>query len=134
MIAEHIHQLDPPDPLRPGRPRLVDVPLEDGPVRSCLRHQQERQLVTFFDVIDYLAEKSIFVNHFLVSRFVRRHSEKFTVQRAKYLEKERYQVSDEDLKAYFSSINAHLTLVPSEIFGMLMKLVWVLRNTRRVRI
>jgi hypothetical protein len=134
MIAEHDHQLDSPDPLHPGRPTLVDVPLENDAVRFCLRCRQERRPVTFFDVIGYLAEKLIFVNRFWVHCFMRRHSAKFAVQRAKYLEKERHDVSAEDLKAYSASMTAHLTSVPSELFGMLMKLVWVLRNTYRLRI
>jgi hypothetical protein len=32
MIAEYIHQVDPPDRLDPGRRRLVHVPLEDGAI------------------------------------------------------------------------------------------------------
>jgi hypothetical protein len=44
-------------------------------------------------VTDYLAEESIFVNRFWVDRFVYRQSEKFAVQRAKYFEKERREVS-----------------------------------------
>jgi hypothetical protein len=36
-------------------------------------------------------------------------------------------VSAEDFKAYFASITAHLTSVPSKFFRLLMKLAWVLR-------
>jgi hypothetical protein len=43
---------------------------------------------------------------------VPRLSEKFVVQLAKDLEKERHEVSAEDLKAYFAGITAHLTSVP----------------------
>jgi hypothetical protein len=41
MIAEHLHVLDFPDPLHPGRPELVGHALEDDIVRFCLRQQQE---------------------------------------------------------------------------------------------
>jgi hypothetical protein len=41
MIAEDLHALDSPDPLHPGRPRLVDHTLEDDSVRFCLQRQQE---------------------------------------------------------------------------------------------
>jgi hypothetical protein len=81
MIAEHLHALDSPDPLRPGRPELVDHTLEDEIVRFCLRQQQERQPATFSDVIDYLGEKSIVVDRFWVYRFVSRHSQMLAVQR-----------------------------------------------------
>jgi hypothetical protein len=64
MIAEHLHAIDSPDPLHPGRPGLVDHTLEDDVVRFCLRRQQERQLVTFPDVFDDLREKSIVVDRF----------------------------------------------------------------------
>jgi hypothetical protein len=37
-------------------------------------------------------------------------------QRAKYLEKERHDVSAEDVKAYSANRTAHLTLVPSGLF------------------
>jgi hypothetical protein len=52
MIAEHLHALDSPDPLHPGRPGLVDHSLENDLMRFCLRRQQGRQPVTFSDVID----------------------------------------------------------------------------------
>jgi hypothetical protein len=64
MIAEQLHALDSPDTLHPGRPGLVDHTLEDDIVRFCLRRQQERQPVTFSDLIDYLGEKSIVVDRF----------------------------------------------------------------------
>jgi hypothetical protein len=67
-------------------------------------------------VIDCLTAKSIFVNRFWVQRFVRRHSEKFAIERAKDLEKERHEVSAKDPKTYFVSITAHLTSVPSKWF------------------
>jgi hypothetical protein len=37
MIAEHLHALDSPGPLHPGRPGLVDHTLEDDAVQFCLR-------------------------------------------------------------------------------------------------
>jgi hypothetical protein len=64
MIAEHLHALDSPDPLHPGRPGLVDHTLEDDVVRFYLRRQQERQPVTFSDVTDYFGEKSTVVDRF----------------------------------------------------------------------
>jgi hypothetical protein len=64
MIAEHLHALDSPGPLHPGRPGLVGHTLEDDVVRFCLRRQPERQPLTFSDVIDYLGEKSIVVARF----------------------------------------------------------------------
>jgi hypothetical protein len=33
MIAEHLHVLDPPNPLHPGRSGMVDHTLEDNVVR-----------------------------------------------------------------------------------------------------
>jgi hypothetical protein len=62
MIAEHLHAFDSPDPLHPGCPELVDQTTEDDGVRFCLRRQQERQPVTFTDVIDYRGEKSIIID------------------------------------------------------------------------
>jgi hypothetical protein len=74
MIAEHLHALDSPDLLHSGHLGLVDHTLEDDVVRFCLPRQQERQPITFSDVIDYLGEKSIVVDRFWVYRFVSRHS------------------------------------------------------------
>jgi hypothetical protein len=84
MIAEHLHALDSADHLHPGRPGLVDHTPEDDAVRLCLRRQQERQPVTFSDVIDHLGERSIVVDRFWVYRFVNRHSQMLVVQRAKH--------------------------------------------------
>jgi hypothetical protein len=69
-----------------------------------------------FDTINYLAEKSISVSRFWVYRFVHRHNEKRAVRRTKYPEKERHKVSAEDFEAYFASIAALLTPIPSESF------------------
>jgi hypothetical protein len=110
MIAQHLHQLDSPDHLHPRGPRLVDVPLDDDVIRFCLR----RQPVMFAHMTDYLAEKLVFVERFGVCHFVHRQSEKIAVQRAKLLEKERHEVSVEDLKTYFANITAHLTSVPPD--------------------
>jgi hypothetical protein len=116
MIAEHIHQLDSPDHLHPGRPRIVDVPLKNDGIRFCLRRRQERHPVTFFDVIDYRAENSIFVNGLTVYASVCRHGEKPVVQRAKYFEKECDEVSAEDLKVDVATGTARLASVPSGFF------------------
>jgi hypothetical protein len=62
----------------------VDFPLEDDGIRFCLRRQQERQPVRFFDVVDYLTEKLIVVNRFWVYRRVHGHGEDLAVRRAKH--------------------------------------------------
>jgi hypothetical protein len=116
MIAEHLHALDSPDPLHPGLPGLVDHTLKDNVMRFCLRRQQERQPVTFSDVIDSLGEKSIVVDRFWVYRFVGQHGQMLSVQRAKYFEKDRHDVSADDIRVYFESISAQLTPIPSAFF------------------
>jgi hypothetical protein len=113
MIAEHLLALDSSGRLHPGHPGPVDHTLEDDVVRFCLRRQQEQQPVTFFDVIDYLGEKSIVVDRFWVHRFVDRQSQMLAVQRAKCLEKDRHDVSADDIRVYFESISAQLTSIPS---------------------
>jgi hypothetical protein len=90
--------------------------LEDDVIGFCFRRQQNVQPVAFCDVIDDLAEKSIFVKRFSVSRFVRRQSEKLAVQDPKYLERERQEISAESLKVYSAGISAYLTSVPSDFF------------------
>jgi hypothetical protein len=116
MIAEHPHALDSPGLLHPRRPGLVDHTLEYDVVRFCLRRQQERQLVTFSDVIDYLGEKLIVVDRFWVYQFVSRHIQMLALQWANYLEKDRHDVSADDIRVSFESINAQLTSIPSEFF------------------
>jgi hypothetical protein len=116
MITEHLHALDSPGHLHPGHPGLVDHTLEDDTVRFRLRRQQERQSVTFSDVIDYLGEKSVVTDRFWVYRFVSRHGQMLAVQRVKYLEKDRHDVSADDIRVYFESISAQLTSIPSAFF------------------
>jgi hypothetical protein len=116
MIAKHLHALDSPDPLHPGCSGLVDHTLEDDVVRFCLRRQQERQPVTFSDVIDYLGEKLIVVGRFWAYRFVSRHSQILAVQRARYLKKDHHNVSADDIMVYFDSISVQLTSIPSVFF------------------
>jgi hypothetical protein len=40
----------------------------------------------------------------------------FAVRRAKYLEKDRHDVSADDIRVYFESISAQLTSIPSTFF------------------
>jgi hypothetical protein len=116
MIPEHLHALDSPDALHPGRPGLVDHTLEDDFVRFCLQRQQERQPITFSDVIDYLGEESMVVDRFWVYRFVSRHSQMLAVRQARYLEKDSHDVSADDIRMYFESISAQFTSIPSAFF------------------
>jgi hypothetical protein len=113
MIAGHLHALDSPDPLHPGRPGLADHILEDHVVRFCLQAEQERQPVTFSDVIDYLGEKSVVVDRFWVYQFVSRHRQMLAVQRAQHLEEDRHDVPADDIRVYFESISGQITSIPS---------------------
>jgi hypothetical protein len=113
MMGGHLHALDSPGPLHPEGPGLVDQTMEDDVVRFCLRRQQERQPVTFSDVIDSLGEKSIVVDRFWVDQFVSRQSQMVAVQRAKDLENDCHDVSADDIRMYFDNISAQLTPIPS---------------------
>jgi hypothetical protein len=67
-------------------------------------------------VIGYLGEKLIVIERFWVYWFLSRYSQMLVVQRAKYLETGRYDVSADDIRVYFEGINAQLTSIPSASF------------------
>jgi hypothetical protein len=51
MTAEHLHALDFPDPVHPGRPGLVDYTLEDEPVRSSVLPLKQITLIRTMSTI-----------------------------------------------------------------------------------
>jgi hypothetical protein len=113
MMAEYIHGLSAPDGLHPGRPRLVHETLEEEVVRFCLTRQHERAPATFTDVIDFLKTKGVAVDRFWVRHFVQRQQERLCAQKAKILDKERHDVSPDDVRRYFQTLDGQLKSIPS---------------------
>jgi hypothetical protein len=53
------------------------------------------------------------IDRFWVYRFIKRNGETLTKQAARSLEKERHEVSEQDIKSYFDAIVLYLQKVPS---------------------
>jgi hypothetical protein len=113
MISEHLHQLSAACTLHPGRPRLVSEEVEEEVVRFCLKTQHDRTPATFVDVIDFLQAKGVTVDRFWVRHFVQRQQKRLCIQKAKLLEKDRHDVSPDDVKRYFDILAGQITSIPS---------------------
>jgi hypothetical protein len=113
IIQEYLHQLSAPCALYPGRQRLVHEALEEEVVRLCLNRQHERVFVTFSDVIDFLNSKCIAVDRFWVRHFVQRQKERLCVQKTTMLEKDRHNVSLDDMKRNFETLAGQVKSNPS---------------------
>jgi hypothetical protein len=57
------------------------------------------------------------IDRFWVSRFIKRNRETFTKQTARSLEKERHEISEQDIKSYFDAISLYLQKVTSHLSG-----------------
>jgi hypothetical protein len=113
MIARHRASLHAEIPAHRGRPKVVQADSEAWLIQFCLFRQSQKSPVTIQDAIDFLNENGVQVDRFGVWRFVDRNSEVFTFQQAISLEKDRHDVSSDDLKRYFEAMMVHLRTVPS---------------------
>jgi hypothetical protein len=64
-------------------------------------------------VIDFMAQNGTQTNRFWTNRFVKRNNNVLLIQTANLLEKERHNVSEEDLRNYFATVSIQLEKVPS---------------------
>jgi membrane carboxypeptidase/penicillin-binding protein len=82
----------------------------------------EKSHVTIQAAIDLMAQNGTQINWFWINRFVKRNGNVFTIQTANLLEKERHNVSEEDLRNYFDTMSIQFKTVPSLSYGMLTRL------------
>jgi hypothetical protein len=69
--------------------------------------------VTIQAAIDFMTQNHSQINRFEINRFVKRNNNVLTIQTANLLEKERHQVSEEDLRYYFDTVSIQSEKVPS---------------------
>jgi hypothetical protein len=123
MIYQFLHQLSSLYVLHPRRPQLVSEDLEAELVRFCLTRQQDKAHVTVSDMVSLLAVQEVNVDRFWVRNFVMRHKEQLCFQRARVFEKDRHDVSPDEVRSYFDTVAGQLKAIPS-------RFVWNLDKTR----
>jgi hypothetical protein len=64
-------------------------------------------------VVDFMAQNGTQINRFWINRFLKRNNNVLTIQTANLLEKERYNVSEEDLCNYFDTMSIQFEKFPS---------------------
>jgi hypothetical protein len=123
MICEYLHQLSSSHALHPGRPQLVSEDLEAELVGFCLTRQHDKAHVTVSDMSNILAVQDVNVDRFWVRNFVMRHKEQLYFQKARVLEKDRHDVSPDEVRSYFDTVAGQLKTIPSPF-------VWNVDETR----
>jgi hypothetical protein len=98
VIYEYLHQLSSSHALHLGWPRLVSEELEAELVRFCLTHRHDKAPVTVSDLINLLAVQDVNVDRFWVRNRVMRHKEQLYFQKARVLEKDRHDVSPDEVR------------------------------------
>jgi hypothetical protein len=76
---------------------LVYGTVEEEAARFFLSRQHDRTPATFTNVIDFLLAKGLAVDTFWVTHFVQSQQARLCTQKAKILDKERNDVSPDDL-------------------------------------
>jgi hypothetical protein len=107
------HEVQAGHSLSRGRRRLVESEQEQALIQFCSRRQAEGKPATVEDVIDYMWGTGKEVDRFWVKRFAERNTEKLSLRQAVFLEKYRYNVNPNDIKAYFDCCRTRLAAVPS---------------------
>jgi hypothetical protein len=113
MIARHLTHLIADRPASRGRPKVIAPDNERQLVDFCFLRQAEKWTGRIQDPIDFRSENNVQVDGFWVPRFVERNRAILAFQKAKLLEKERREVSAEDMKRYFEAVSMHVQNVPS---------------------
>jgi hypothetical protein len=113
MIYEYLHQLSSSHALDPGRPRLVSDDFEAELVRFCLTRQHDKAPVAVSDMINILAVQDVSIDRFWVRTFVVWHKEQQCFQKARVLEKDRHEVSPEEVRNYFDTVAGQLKAIRS---------------------
>jgi transposase len=113
MIENYKKALESSARVGPGRRPLVPPDMDQELVQFFLARQRDKAPVTICDLINYLEAKSIAVDRSWVHRFLERNEKELAVQKARFIEKARYEVTPEDIKAYFEIVKEHCRSVPS---------------------
>jgi hypothetical protein len=113
MIHEDVHPLSAPCALHLGRHRLVHEALDEEVVYFGLTRQDERAPATFPDISDFLNSKGVAVDRFWVRSFLPRQRERLCVQKTTMPEKDRQNVSPDDIKRCFETLARQVKSIPS---------------------
>jgi hypothetical protein len=69
--------------------------------------------VTIQAMIDFMAQNATQINRFWINRFAKRSNNVLTIQMATRFEKERRNVSEQDLRNYFDTVSIQLKTIPA---------------------
>jgi hypothetical protein len=109
--------------LHAGRPRLASEDLEAELVRFYLTGQHEKAPVTVLDMINLLAVQDVNVDRSWVRNFVMRQKEQLCFSKARVFEKDRHDVSPDEVRSYFGTVTGQLK-------GIRSPFVWNVDETR----
>jgi len=121
MIENYKKSLESSARVGPGRRPLVPPDMDQELVQFCLARQRDKAPVTICDLINYLEAKSIAVDRSWVHRFLERNEKELAVQKARFIEKARYEVTPEDIKAYFEIVKESADQFRDFLCGTSMK-------------
>jgi hypothetical protein len=113
VISRYFHQCQNDNLLHKGSPELAESDVETRFMQFCLRHQPERNPVTVEESIEFLGEQGMQVDRSWMTRFVEHNESKLALQETVSIEKERHEISVDDLKRYFPTVDSSLKKVPS---------------------
>jgi hypothetical protein len=68
-------------------------------------------------MVNLLAVQDVNVDRFWVRNFVMRYKEQLCFQKARVLEKDRHNVSPEEVRSYFDTVAGKLKAIPSPFVG-----------------
>jgi hypothetical protein len=77
-----------------------------------LDRQLERNSVTTNNAVEFMWEAGKQVDRLWVYQFAERNKDKIAVHETVLMEKERHEVSMDDLEGYFETVNMHLKDAP----------------------
>jgi hypothetical protein len=113
-----LHDLGSEKPIARSRPIAAESDREQRLVQYCLSRQAENDPVTIQDAIDFMNHNGLQIDGFWVHRFIKRNGETLRKQTVRLLEKERHEVSEQDIKSYFDAIVLHLQNFHPSLSGM----------------
>jgi hypothetical protein len=113
MMARYDQEIQADHRLSCGHSGLVESEQEQALIQFCLSRWAERKPATVEDVIHYTGRAGKEVDRFWVKRFAECKTERLALRQAGFIEEDRCNVGQDNIKAHFDCCRTQLATMPS---------------------
>jgi hypothetical protein len=131
VITRHLAQLQSDNPIPRGRPKVSESHTEHKLIQFSVQREAEKKPATMQDVIDFMDEHHTSVDRFWMKRFMERNQAVLSFRKARFLEKERHEMPEDDIERYCEALTICLQKSQQSLSGMQTKRELESRKSRK---